>query len=110
MESKRGILLTLVASAGLGAPLYEWLLSARLDWYLLLIPSVVALVLLALASMKSISIEAANVKLSAEPILATGGQAPQLATPQEFTMPAFSPPPQQPDQDVLKGTALGVNF
>ena len=85
-----GVMLLIIAAAGLLAPLYQWLLSSKLDWYLLMIPSVVALVLLLLPSMKSISIEAANVKLSAEPLPATGRDAATVAAPQSFNMPTLT--------------------
>jgi hypothetical protein len=83
--------LLIIAATGLAAPLFQWLLNAKFDWYLLLLPSVVALLLLALPNMKSISIEAGKVKLSAEPLPATGRDAAAIAAPETFNVPTLGP-------------------
>jgi tetratricopeptide (TPR) repeat protein len=82
-----GWLLLIVALFGLGAPLYQWLITSKLEWYWLLIPSAAALLLFALPSLRSI--KAAGVELSAEPLSATGRDA---STPETFNIPTFAMP------------------
>jgi tetratricopeptide (TPR) repeat protein len=80
-----GTVLLLIAATGFAAPLFQWWLDGKLHWYLLLLPSAVALALLALPNMKSITAEAGPFKLEAEP--ATGGEAAAPAAPEGFTVP-----------------------
>jgi tetratricopeptide (TPR) repeat protein len=82
-----GTVLLIIAATGLAAPLFQWWLHGKLDWYLLLLPSGVALVLLALPNMKSITVEAAGLTLSAEPLSATGRDAAVVTAPETFTIP-----------------------
>ena len=70
-----GVVLALVAASALAAPFYQWWFSAKVDWYLLLVPAVAALVLLALPNIQSITYEDGKLKLSAEPLAATGREA-----------------------------------
>ena len=82
-----GTVLLFIAATGFGAPLFQWWLDGELDWYLLLLPSAVALVLLALPNMKSITGEAGPFKFEAEPQPATGGEAAAPAAPEGFSVP-----------------------
>jgi hypothetical protein len=82
-----GALLLIIAAFGLAAPFYQWLLGPKLDWYWLLVPSVVALIVFALPSLRSI--KAAGVELSAEPLAATGRDA---STPEKFKSPTLATP------------------
>jgi hypothetical protein len=84
-----GIVLVLIAATGLAAPLFQWWLNEKFDWYLLLLPSVIALVLLALPNMKSIGFEGAGVTLSVEPLSATGRDAAAVAAPESFEAPTL---------------------
>jgi hypothetical protein len=54
---------------------------------LLLVPSAVALVLLALPNMKTITVEAGKIKLSAEPLPATARDATAGPVPESFYVP-----------------------
>ena len=65
----------------------QWWVHRTLDWYLLLLPSVVALVLLALPSMKSITVEAGKLKLTAEPLPATARETVAGPAPESFSVP-----------------------
>lgn len=83
-----GALLLIVAGFGLGAPFYQWLMTSKLDWYWLLLPSAAALLLFALPSIRSI--KAAGVELlAAEPLAATGRDA---STPETFNFPTLATP------------------
>lgn len=83
-----GFALLLLAGLGLLAPFYQWWVASKLDWYWLLIPSVAALILFALPSLRSI--KAAGVELSAaEPLPATGRDA---STSQTSNLPTSTVP------------------
>lgn len=82
-----GKVLLVIAATGLAAPLFQWSVHGHLDWYLLLLPSAVAVVLFALPNMKSIGVEAAGLKLSAEPMSATGREAALATAPESFDAP-----------------------
>lgn len=84
-----GIALMSIAATGLAAPLFQWWLNGKVEWYLLLVPSVIALVLLALPNMKSIGFEGAGVTLSVEPLSATGREAAAVAAPESFEAPTL---------------------
>jgi tetratricopeptide (TPR) repeat protein len=86
-----GVVLLAIAATGFAAPLFQWWLKKELDWYLLLLPSVVALALLVLPNMKSISVEAGSVKLEAEPLPATGREAAAPGAPESFVVPPLGP-------------------
>ena len=77
-----GIVLVIIAGTGLAAPLFQWWLNDKFDWYLLLLPSIIALVFLALPNLKSIGFEGAGVTLSVEPLPATGRDAAAVAAPE----------------------------
>ena len=79
----------IIAATGLAAPLFQLWLQEKIDWYLLLLPSVVALLLLALPNMTSITIEGAGVKLTAEPLSATGRDSAAIAAPESFVVPTI---------------------
>ncbi len=87
-----GRALLVLAGMIVAAPLFQLWLTGKVDWYLLLVPSLVSIVVLALPSMKSITIEAGNVKLSAEPMTATGLDASATNTPGQLTIPTPPPP------------------
>jgi hypothetical protein len=55
----------------------------------LLLPSAVALVLLALPNMKSITVEAGKLKLSAEPLPANARDTTAGPTPESFHVPVL---------------------
>lgn len=82
-----GAILLIIAGFGMAAPVYQWWLTSKLDWYMLLIPSAVAFLVFALPSLKSI--KAAGVELAAEPLAATGRDA---STPETFSITAFAVP------------------
>jgi tetratricopeptide (TPR) repeat protein len=82
-----GSALLAAAATGLAAPLLQWWVHRTLDWYLLLLPSMVALVLLALPSMKSITVEAGKLKLTAEPLPATARETAAGPAPESFSVP-----------------------
>jgi tetratricopeptide (TPR) repeat protein len=84
-----GTVLLLIAATGFAAPLFQWSLEGKLHWYLLLLPSAVALALLALPNMKSITAEAGPFKLEAEPQPATGREATAPGAPESFTVPTL---------------------
>ena len=84
-----GSVLVAVAAAALTAPLLQWWFAKTLDWYLLLLPSAVALVLLALPNMKSITVEAGKLKLSAEPLPANARDTTAGPTPESFHVPVL---------------------
>jgi tetratricopeptide (TPR) repeat protein len=84
-----GSILVAVAAAALTAPLLQWWFARTLDWYLLLLPSAVALVLLALPNMKSITVEAGKLKLSAEPLPANARDTTAGPTPESFHVPVL---------------------
>ena len=77
-----GIVLVIIAGTGLAAPVFQWWLNDKFDWYLLLLPSIIALVFLALPNLKSIGFEGAGVTLSVEPLPATGRDAAAVAAPE----------------------------
>jgi hypothetical protein len=79
--------LLLIAATGFAAPLFQWCLDGKLHWYLLLLPSAVALALLALPNMKSITAEVGPFKLETEPQPATGREATAPGAPESFTVP-----------------------
>lgn len=87
-QRRIGKTLLLVAAMILLAPLYQWRLQGKVDWYLLLVPSVVALLLFALPNLKSISMGMGEFKVSAEPLSATDNDA---ATP-SLILPSMLPP------------------
>lgn len=82
-----GIALVLIAATGLAAPVFQWWINEKFDWYLLLLPSVIALLVLALPNMKSIGFEGAGLTLSVEPLSATGRDAAAVAAPESFEAP-----------------------
>lgn len=84
-----GIVLVAIAATGLAAPLFQWWINAKFDWYLLLLPSIIALVFLALPNLKSIGFEGAGVTLSVEPLPATGRDAAAVAAPESFEAPSL---------------------
>ncbi|HWN07783.1 MAG TPA: tetratricopeptide repeat protein [Pyrinomonadaceae bacterium] len=77
-----GITLAIIAATLLGAPLYQWGLSGKPEWYLVLVPSVVALLVLALPNMKSLGFEGGGLSVSVEPLSATGRDAAEVAAPE----------------------------
>jgi tetratricopeptide (TPR) repeat protein len=83
-----GYTLLAIAALGLCAPLLQWWVSGKLDWYLLLLPSAVALALLALPNIKSIAFEGGGVKFSAEPLSATERDVIRAA-PEGFNVPVL---------------------
>ncbi len=91
-----GTALAIIAALALGAPLFQWWLTGQPEWYLLLLPSVVALLLLALPNMKSIGFEGAGLSVSVEPLSATGRDAAEVGAPESFPVPTLGAVPVNP--------------
>jgi tetratricopeptide (TPR) repeat protein len=85
-----GVILVLIAVTGFGAPFFQWWADGKIGWYLLLVPSIVALLLLALPNIKSIGYGDAKVEFSAEPLPATSREATAVAAPESFSTPVLS--------------------
>ena len=85
-----GVVLVIIAVTGLGAPLFQWWADGKIGWYLLLVPSIVALLLLALPNIKSIGYGDAKVEFSADPLPATSREATGVAAPESFSTPVLS--------------------
>jgi tetratricopeptide (TPR) repeat protein len=85
-----GLVLAIIAVTGFGAPLFQWWADGKIGWYLLLVPSLVALLLLALPNIKSIGYGDAKVEFSAEPLPATSREATAVAAPESFITPVLS--------------------
>jgi len=85
-----GVVLVIIAVTGFGAPLFQWWTDGKIGWYLLLVPSIVALLLLALPNIKSIGYGDAKVEFSAEPLPATSREATVVAAPESFSTPVLS--------------------
>ena len=85
-----GFVLVIVAVTGLGAPLFQWWADGKIGWYLLMVPSIVALLLLALPNIKSIGYGDAKVEFSADPLPATSREATAVAAPESFSTPLLS--------------------
>jgi tetratricopeptide (TPR) repeat protein len=85
-----GVVLVLIAVTGFGAPLFQWWADGKIGWYLLLVPSLVALLLLALPNIKSIGYGDAKVEFSADPLPATSREATAVAAPESFSTPVLS--------------------
>jgi hypothetical protein len=85
-----GFVLVIIAVTGLGAPLFQWWADGKIGWYLLMVPSIVALLLLALPNIKSIGYGDAKVEFSADPLPATSREATAVAAPESFSTPLLS--------------------
>jgi tetratricopeptide (TPR) repeat protein len=85
-----GFVLIIVAVTGLGAPLFQWWADGKIGWYVLMFPSIVAFLLLALPNIKSVGYGSAKVEFSADPLPATGREAAAAAAPESFSLPVLS--------------------
>lgn|GEM_PF-3370203 len=82
-----GFVLVAIAVTGFGAPLFQWWADGKIGWYLWLVPSIVAFVLLALPNIKSIGYGDAKLEFSAEPLPATSREATAVTAPESFAAP-----------------------
>lgn len=89
-----GITLLVIAAPILLAPLFQWWLLGKVDWYLLLLPSLVALLLFALPNMKSITMGLGDFKVSAEPLSATDNDAATASLILPSMVPPTGPAPE----------------
>lgn len=82
-----GFVLVAIALTGFGAPLFQWWADGKIGWYVLMVPSIVALLLLALPNIKSIGYGNAKVEFGADPLPATGREATAVGAPGRFDAP-----------------------
>jgi tetratricopeptide (TPR) repeat protein len=82
-----GFVLVGIAFTVLGAPLFQWWVDGKIGWYVLLVPSIVALLLLALPNIKSIGYGSAKVEFGGDPLPATGREATAVGAPGSFNAP-----------------------
>jgi tetratricopeptide (TPR) repeat protein len=90
-----GIALVAIAATIVAAPLVQWFVAGKPDWSLFMLPPLVALVLLALPSLKSVSVDAGKVKFTAEPLAATRREVAETA-PEGFRIPTLTALPITP--------------
>jgi tetratricopeptide (TPR) repeat protein len=83
-----GVLLALVAAGGLATPLLQWWLNQKLEVWSLLLPSLVALTLLVLPNLHSITMDAGSLKLSVSPLPAVGREVKEPPAPEGFPTPS----------------------